>query len=568
MQNIDLAMVLLIVGSAMACAMGGLLILMRMPPPRRVSWTPFDQTGDTTALLFEDEALVDATPEAQRLLAAGPEQMEEWPRLQAALASRFPDLKERLSDLGQSLRVEVESLDGDSVLTAEWRSGLTRIQIDDLTNSPHMPDGHMVGEGLGLAALNDELADLRTTVDDAPLLIWKEDAAGAVRWANSAYIERVLAGDPESETLSWPLPQLFPDAPWRKDGAAPREDPLRITLAVPEDPGALTVRDAHFSAYRTQTHDGMMVFALPADALESAQASRHEFVQTLTKTFAHLPIGLAVFDRDRRLAMFNPALTDLTQLQPLFLSRRPTLFDFLDQLREARRMPEPKDYRDWRRTISELEHASSNGTHIETWSLPDGHTFRVTGRPHPDGAIAFLLQDITSEVTLTRRFRSELELGQAVVDSLDEAIAVFSASRDLVLSNAAYDALWGAEPDTLLAPRSLTEAADHWREQAQPSPLWDTLLGQPARAGERLTWRGSLRLRDGRGLSVRLVPLTGNAFLVGFSEEQASKAQIATGEGDEIDAPVASGTTSAIAPGPEEEEATPLPKLAKPAGRG
>jgi len=379
-------------------------------------------------------------------------------------------------------------------------------------------------DSLSLTALNDELSDLRATIDAAPMLVWKTDAGGAVRWANSAYIERALARDPESDTLSWPLPTLFPRPAWPEPAGAGEDDaaPLRLTL---EDPDG-TVR--HFEAWSVRHGASRLAFAIEASRLVKAEDSLREFLQTLTKTFAHLPIGLAVFDRSRRLVMFNPALTDLSGLQPLFLSRQPRLVDFLDQLREARRMPEPKDYRQWRRRISELEEAAAHGTHIETWPLPDGQTFRVTGRPHPDGALAFLFEDITSEVSLTRRFRSELELGQAVVDSLDEALAVFSPSGGLVLSNAAYDALWGGEDAATLRPSTYESCAAAWQGLCQPSPAWPEMAAA-ARAGraERQAWTGELRLKDGRALATRVSPIAGNATLVGFTPQAAGDAPLA-----------------------------------------
>ena len=61
-------------------------------------------------------------------------------------------------------------------------------------------------------------------------------------------------------------------------------------------------------------------------------------------------------------------------------------------------MPEPKDYRSWRQQMSDLEAAAQNGTYEETWALPTGQTYRVTGRPHPDGAVALLFEDISAEV--------------------------------------------------------------------------------------------------------------------------------------------------------------------------
>lgn len=69
---------------------------------------------------------------------------------------------------------------------------------------------------------------------------------------------------------------------------------------------------------------------------------RKNFVQTLTKTFATLSIGLVIFDRNRQLMLFNPALIDLTTLPADFLSARPNLLTVFDKLRDNQIMPEPK----------------------------------------------------------------------------------------------------------------------------------------------------------------------------------------------------------------------------------
>jgi len=509
---LDLPLGLLLVATAFLTAVAALALVVRLTPPRRITWAPLEAEGDATAFLFDDEDLVDATADARALLAHGPEQMEDFPRLAAVLSPGFPDLAERLATLGRTQSLELDSRDGQTRLAAEWRAGLTRIALRPLAGrETPAPDS------LSLAALEDELADLRATVDAAPVLIWKEDAGGAVRWANAAYIELALRADPESETLSWPLPRLFD---------APEEDDGRLRLDLPDEDGTGT-RRLLFEVARKRLGDVTMVFATPADRLARAEGQHREFIQTLTKTFAHLPIGLALFDRDRRLAVFNPALTDLSGLQPLFLSRRPTLFDFLDALREARRMPEPKDYREWRRRIVEMEEAAASGTHIETWTLPDGTTFRVTGRPHPDGAIAFLFEDITSEVSLTRRFRSELELGQGVVDAMPEAIAVFGPSRALVLTNAAYEALWDDDTSVTLAPATLAEALSRWRAVACPSPLWDEIAAFAGRPGAAPGWTAEIRLSDGRGLTCRVAPLPGAGTLVGFTPHEPGSGRLA-----------------------------------------
>ncbi|MEO1681308.1 MAG: PAS-domain containing protein [Pseudomonadota bacterium] len=550
MEIADITLGLAVVGTSVLSAVLVLVAMERLRPPRRVTWTPFAEAGDSVAFLFDDEDLVDATPQGQALLAQGPEQMEDWPRLALVLRDRFPDLSEQLSGLGEAQRIDLLAPDGATRLTAEWRSGLTRIEI-----GPSL-DAVASDDSVAAAALMDEVHDLRATLDAAPLPVWKQDAGGAVRWANASYIELALRKDPECDTLAWPLPRLFS----RLEAVASKIDTAQTvvpaqTSASPSGRVSLTLPPAQpdepaeehwFDIHEGDATEAGLFYAIPADKLVKTEHSLAEFVQTLSKTFAHLPTGLAVFDKNRRLALFNPALTDLSNLPPLFLSRRPTLFEFLDHLREAQRMPEPKDYRDWRRKISDMESAAASGTHIETWSLPNGQTFRVTGRPHPDGAVAFLFQDITSEVSLTRRFRSELELGQSVLDSLDEAIVVFSPSGALVSSNRAYDRLWfdagenagdAAQTEALLGSgasnpgetsfdaagglegANLQNATRLWQAACQPAPLWADLRDFASRSDDRTAWTADLRLLDGRNLACRVVPLSGNATLVGFAPQ-------------------------------------------------
>jgi len=276
-----------------------------------------------------------------------------------------------------------------------------------------------------------------------------------------------------------------------------------------------------FETVSRPVHGGTVHFATPADTAVKAEASLKEFIQTLGKTFAHLTVGLAIFDRQRQLALFNPALLDLTGLDPQFLIGRPTLFTVLDKLREMRMIPEPKDYRGWRQQMADLERAAASGFHQETWTLPTGQTYRVTGRPHPDGAVAFLFEDISAEVSLTRRFRTEIEMGQEVIDHIPEAIAVFSPAGVLLQANAAYTRLWGIDPGATLGTVTIRDSVRHWQAMTQPNAIWPQARDFVLTLGARDTFAGKAALKDGRALACRFVPMSGGASLVGFSDAPA-----------------------------------------------
>jgi hypothetical protein len=156
------------------------------------------------------------------------------------------------------------------------------------------------------------------------------------------------------------------------------------------------------------------------------------------------------------------------------------------------------------------------GIFEETWSLPGGQTYRVIGRPHPNGALAFMFEDISSEMSRTRRYRADLELGQSVIDAVDEAVTVFSQAGQLVMSNAAYAQLWHHDPAVMLSDASIATLSAWWRDQSAPSLLWDDAVDFVGIMGDRTPWEGEARLLDGRLLTCRFRPLTGGATLITF----------------------------------------------------
>ncbi|MEM6896817.1 MAG: PAS-domain containing protein, partial [Pseudomonadota bacterium] len=288
-----------------------------------------------------------------------------------------------------------------------------------------------------------------------------------------------------------------------------------------------------FDIHSTQRGDGRLYFAIPADATMKAEAAQRDFVQTLTKTFAHLSIGLAIFDKERKLVLFNPALLDLMSLPVEFLSQQPTLTGFLDRLREERLIAEPRNYKAWRKRIVDLEAQAVDGSYCETWSLPGGVTFRVTGRPHPGGAIAFLFEDISAEMSLTRRFHAEIELGHAALDAVDEAIVIITTSGIVTLTNAPYREMWNSDADERVIPLRLREAVSLWRNEGDPEdPVWHALIDAVEQRNGPSAWHGQMTMADGRLLFCRTKRLTGGATLVGFKgpKPAAQNAPIATSD--------------------------------------
>jgi PAS domain-containing protein len=447
-------------------------------------------------------------------------------------SSAFDALAQSLSGLNPDLPTRFSALDrrgeafvltgalGQDILSVAGRAEDDRLIV---TIGPtETGKGRQVVDIATLDALGAEAEDLRGALDAGGTVIWKQDGVGRVLWANAPYfaladrLSPALADD-TPRAATWPAPALFAD---HLDPMPDGETPRRCRLSLPPGDEALgTHADGAlwFDVSARPHGDGnILCTAAPVDRLVAAETSLRNFVQTLSKTFAHLPIGLAIFDRRRELMLFNPALLTLSTLGSDFLSNRPTLVAFLDALRDRQRMPEPKNYRHWRDEIARLEQDASDGTYQEMWTLPTGQSFRVIGRPHPDGALAFMFEDITSEMSLTRKFRGDLELHQSVLDSLPDAIAVFSGEGRMVLANDGYATLWGGAAPAAPGAQSLADATRIWQAHSLPTDIWRDIGQFAARTVERTSWSAQLTLRDGRRMTLRVAPLTGGAMSVRF----------------------------------------------------
>lgn len=458
--------------------------------------------------LFRGAELVDATTPARTLLDRIGGHDGPWARLMRWTGARFPEAQEKLDRIDRLGRIELRGQAGTGSATLRLAAetldgGLLRLTIND----PQAENAGIVVDSMSQQAMEEELDFLRLSLDQTPMLVWRQDDSDRVTWANAAYLRRAEAHTGGS--IGWPLPRLL-------------ESPKPVPGVGIQTRRASLNSDGIVSWYECHSHrfgDQVMMFALPADAAVRAERSLREFVQTLTKTFADLPIGLAIFDRDRNLQLFNPALIDLTGLPTGFLTARPTLFDFLDQLRELRMVPEPKDFRTWRQQMNNLESAAATGHHVETWSLPGGQTYRVTGRPHPDGAVAFLFEDITSEISLTRKFRADLSLGQSVLDAIGDGLAVFASNGQLLTTNRAYRELWGEDASTM------GEAMTEWETRIEPGPGFAALCTRLATSSEEARDNGILAGPDGALIGWTVVRMPGARQLLRFRRAEFAPAE-------------------------------------------
>lgn len=431
-------------------------------------------------LLFDGDTLADASAPARDLLRGWGRPDPTLSALVGTLAPVFgDDLAEALARLDEGERLHRDAEDGRSQLEAEVFDGALRLTLHGIDADPGLPTR------LRLDAALRELDRVRTLVAQAPFAAWFTRADGSVSWANRRFLEladrrRAVQRtdlDPEMVDAFWPEPDVIPvGVPLAADERRDRR------VEVPE-PGAEGESEmCPYDVTSLGLGEEAVHFAIDARPIVAAQTARARIVQALSLTFAHLPLGVAVFDRARRLVQFNPALVDLTGLSIGFASERPGMGDVLARLREAGVGPSPDGDGTSVAGMASgpnlddelapaIEAMALQGGYSAIWTGSDGRSLRVTGCAPGDGSLTLTFDDVTADTARHDRIRRQAEAGFAAIDALDDPVLVFDAARRVAATSARYDAARPGLTGEAAAGSTERDEIDLWSASWDMAPL-------------------------------------------------------------------------------------------------
>ena len=272
-------------------------------------------------------------------------------------------------------------------------------------------------------------------------------------------------------------------------------------------------------------------FRLTAEPLEGGQAAvwsedvteAEEAAESLKRnteaqdqTLNQIREGVAIFGRDRRLQYNNAAFAELWGLEPAWLAERPTHAELLDRLRQRRRLPESADYAKWR--AGELAAYEALAPAEDLWRLPDARTLRVVRQPHPWGGLLLLFSDITDELKLKAEFNALIQVQQATLDKLTDAVAVFSSDGRLRLHNDAFERFWNVTAAELAAAADFEGVEELALRRLHDRQFWRDLKARVTDPDPkaRAPISEELTTADARIVAFQSRPLPDGATLIGF----------------------------------------------------
>ena len=242
-------------------------------------------------------------------------------------------------------------------------------------------------------------------------------------------------------------------------------------------------------------------------------------VEAHDETLNHIAEAVAVFDKGKKLMFHNTAFAELWGLEPAWLAEQPSHSEVLDRLRQRRRLPETADYGKWK--AAELgRYEQLAGGPDEMWSLPDGRTLKVVRQPHPMGGLLLLYSDITDELKLTSQYNALIQVQQATLDKLSDAVTVFGSDGRLRLHNEAFARFWNVSPDQVEAAGDFEGVVELCIPKLHDKTFWAEMKGRVADPDPqaRAATTGEVKTSDSRIVVYQSRPLPDGATLIAFTD--------------------------------------------------
>jgi len=254
------------------------------------------------------------------------------------------------------------------------------------------------------------------------------------------------------------------------------------------------------------------------DAEELREALRRH-VEAHDETLNHIADAVAIFGEGKRLIFHNTAFAELWGLEPAWLAERPTHGEVLDRLRQRRRLPETVDYAKWKAAELDRYEDTAAGPD-DLWSLPDGRTLKVGRQPHPMGGVVLLFSDITGELRLKAQYNAQIQVQQATLDKLNDAVAVFGSDGRLRLHNEAFEHFWNVTAAQLEMAHDFEGVVDLCVPRLHDMGFWRELKGRVADPDPqaRAPISGEVKTSDSRIVVYQSRPLPDGATLIAFAD--------------------------------------------------
>ena len=352
---------------------------------------------------------------------------------------------------------------------------------------------------------------LSALIEAAPVPMWHRDSDLRLTLVNSAYIKAVDAEDGARvvadgieliETIDGVSPTSV--AAQAKEKNQPVERIVATTIGG--ERRMTQVVDVPLG------RSGIAGYAIDIQELEDARKEQRRFGESQRDMLDKISAGVVQFDADKSLKFCNLPFQRIFNMRQQWIAERPEFPRVLDRMREMNRIPEVREFPEWREERTRWFLASESVE--ENWLLADGTHLRVLANPLPDGGLLVIFEDRTEQVQLASARDTLLRVRTATFDNLFESLAVFASDGKLNIWNHQFANNWALDEDDLgKHPRVDALMQKMARQLKQAAKISEVREKIRTATSDRIQQSGRLAFADGRRFEYAAIPLPdGNAL--------------------------------------------------------
>ena len=370
-----------------------------------------------------------------------------------------------------------------------------------------------------LRLLRDEAARAREDfgalvglIEAAPMPMWFRGPDMCLRLVNAAYVKAVGLQSAD-EVVEQQTELIEPidgvNAAQVARQASEGRDPIERVVSATVQGSRRTFRVTDLPLIG----EGIAGYAVDIEEMEEQSREFRAFREAQRSMLDQLSVGVAQFDATRRLTFANQPLHRVFALPPGVVPDNIEFERLLTIAREAGRVPEVRDFPQWRAELAEW--FTSDELREEDWTLPDSTHLRILMQPLPDGGLVLIAEDRTEQLALSATRDTLLRTRTATFDNLFEALAVFAPDGHLELWNRSLPRVWGIGEELLDNHPQAEDLLAAIRDQlAQPQEIEAVNHVIASATLDRRRAEGAVQLKDGRNLTFAGMPLPdGNGLL-------------------------------------------------------
>lgn len=347
----------------------------------------------------------------------------------------------------------------------------------------------------------------------APFPVWRCNSKGYMVWVNPAYVKAVNA-ERANDVIQNQI---------HLDDKITEQIKLSLAEQTKLESTEHIIIHGRRRAARVVTlpvPGGATGFALDASEAESYKETLAHHVRSHDELLNNMDEAILVFSSNKKMTFRNRAVEKIFALPENSIRSDLTHGQWLDHMRGLRKLPEQKDYANWKAKELALYSNWPKEMVAERWDLPDGKVLRLMRMRDASGCISLLFSDITDKMRLQRQYNTLLSVQSATLDKLNEGISVFGTDGRLKIYNSAFAKLWGLVPEKLEGEPRFDDIIKDVMPLYHDKMFWRELKGRATDPDPQVRQQveGEIRRSDDKMISWLSKPLPDGATLMAWDD--------------------------------------------------